>query len=247
MMKQGSCIIYPIALARQTIQELQRWEGVYGDRCYTYVYSWLIKGPETWVLVDVPGDAETMTKGSVKGARWEQVKTLGSTLEELGARIVDIKTVIVTHMHIDHAYGLEQFAKSKIIVQQREIDWLSSGSPFAGFFKKGGLDRLSYTTVSGEYRVTPEIRVVPAPGHTPGGQAVLVETKVGTVAIAGFCSLLDNFYPWSMLTLEKETPPIGQSVDIEEARQSIKKLKEMADLIIPLHDSCFAKVKHIPT
>jgi len=246
MVQRGSCVIYPIALVRQRIQELERWEAIYGDRCYIYVYSWLIKDPDGWVLVDVPGEAETMSRESVKGIRWEQVKTLGNALEELGTSIGDIKTVIVTHMHIDHASGLEQFRGSKIIVQQREMDWLRSSDKFAGFFKKGGLAKLAYTIVNGEYRVTPEIRVVPVPGHTPGGQAVLVETKVAKVAIAGFCSLLDNFYPRRMVTLETETPP-GQSLDSEEARQSIRTLKEMADLIIPLHDSFFAKIKHIPT
>jgi len=43
----------------------------------------------------------------------------------------------------------------------------------------------TYCRVDGEHEVVPGVRLVPTPGHTPGHQAVLIETDEGLAAIAG--------------------------------------------------------------
>ena len=39
------------------------------------------------------------------------------------------------------------------------------------------------------------VRLMLTPGHSPGGQSVVVDTDDGTYVIAGMCTIRDNFYP----------------------------------------------------
>ena len=44
---------------------------------------------------------------------------------------------------------------------------------------------MHYVPVDGELELLPGVRLVPAPGHTPGSQVVVVETGGRPVVIAG--------------------------------------------------------------
>lgn len=239
-------VIFPIAIARHALPDLRRWEHFYGHiKCYAYVYAWLIRGSDGEVLVDVPSDADTLSRFSIKGIRWEPVSTLADALKKLGTDISQIHTVVITHMHLEHALGLKELRSPDILVQRKELEWLAAKDIFTSFYFRAGLDQLAFMGIDGEHQLLAGITLVPVPGHTPGSQAVLVRTSVGVVAIAGFCSVLENFYPSSLLGDQTEIPPYG-SWDLAMATQSIKELKKRVDLILPLHDSCFSQVSHIP-
>ncbi|MGD8925110.1 MAG: hypothetical protein PVG64_09250, partial [Syntrophobacterales bacterium] len=84
--------------------------------------------------------------------------------------------------------------------------------------------------VKGDAEIVPGIRVILTPGHTPGGQSVAVETEKGTAVITGFCCNGNNF------------PSVGPAVtpgvhlNAIEAYESAQRVKEMADILIPIHD-----------
>ena len=46
---------------------------------------------------------------------------VGPQLLKLGIRSDDVRTVILTHLHTDHAGGLHHFPKSKILVSDKEL------------------------------------------------------------------------------------------------------------------------------
>jgi glyoxylase-like metal-dependent hydrolase (beta-lactamase superfamily II) len=90
--------------------------------------------------------------------------------------------------------------------------------------------------------VCPGIELFPVPGHSPGCQAVLVETPGGKVCISGFCSIAENFYPPEDIQL-KVSPFACSSVIIPgicadplKVFESVLKVKSSADVIVPLHD-----------
>jgi N-acyl homoserine lactone hydrolase len=57
------------------------------------------------------------------------------------------------------------------------------------------IKRLNFEVVQGDQVILPGIAVMPVPGHTPGCQAVVVETTKGKAVISGFCSIMENLNP----------------------------------------------------
>ena len=91
------------------------------------IYAALIKHPDGLVLFDTSCNPKGMTE------RWPvelkimnpyyvtEESTLPSRLEQLKVRHKDIKYVVMSHMHIDHAGCLEMFTDSEIIVHDDEF------------------------------------------------------------------------------------------------------------------------------
>jgi N-acyl homoserine lactone hydrolase len=112
---------------------------------------------------------------------------VGPQLLNLGIRPDDVRTVILTHLHTDHAGGLHHFPKSKILVCDEELA-LAKGFPgrLRGYLPSrwpqwftpksivfepkalGPFDRSQLVTSDGT------VVIVPTPGHTPGHVSVVV-------------------------------------------------------------------------
>jgi N-acyl homoserine lactone hydrolase len=86
-----------------------------------------------------------------------------------------IDVVVNTHLHFDHCGGNHLFAGTPVYVQRRELeDALSRDDcTIPEWVEAPGV---RYVPVDGELELLPGLRLVPAPGHTPGSQLVVVET-----------------------------------------------------------------------
>jgi glyoxylase-like metal-dependent hydrolase (beta-lactamase superfamily II) len=94
--------------------------------------------------------------------------------------------------------------------------------------------------------VEPGIEVIPAPGHTPGIQAVSVQTESGRAIISGFCSIKENFEPPEEVRELIPVVPTGTHTDLYASFDSALKIKGLADVLIPQHDPSLLNVKSIP-
>ncbi|MBW2082801.1 MAG: N-acyl homoserine lactonase family protein, partial [Deltaproteobacteria bacterium] len=57
----------------------------------------------------------------------------------------------------------------------------------------------------------------------------------------------ENFFPpKEILAMEMEVIPPGTHVNVYEAYDIVKKVKEAADILLPLHEPEFASVNTIP-
>ncbi len=105
---------------------------------------------------------------------------LPGALRQSGIEPDDIDTVVLTHLHSDHASGAVTdgeplFANARHLVQEDELAWLEA---------EGGdvltqvvnplreADRLE--ALQGEERLSDGLRIIPTPGHTPGHQSVVL-------------------------------------------------------------------------
>ncbi len=153
-----------------------------------------------------PGDRYTLVDTGVGPAgspasAWAPVPgVLPQLLADNGIDVRRVDTVVLTHLHEDHAgwavtaAGVPMFPNARYVVQQRELDALEAGgSQLLGYVVRplrtaGQLHPVDGPVVlSGDAaRIPPppptatgrggdRIRVVPTPGHTPGHQSVLVE------------------------------------------------------------------------
>jgi glyoxylase-like metal-dependent hydrolase (beta-lactamase superfamily II) len=98
---------------------------------------------------------------------------------------------------------------------------------------------LNVQFVDGDVALTDGIDLVFAPGHSPGGQSVAVETAEGTYVIAGMCTIRENFYPPEEVTARSayKVIPTGMHVDPIVCYDSMLRLLEIGgDKVLPFHD-----------
>ena len=95
-----------------------------------------------------------------------------------------IDMVVNTHLHFDHVGGNHLFAGKPIHVQRRELD--DALGPEAYTIREWvEAPGVAYVARDGEREILRGVRLVPAPGHTPGSQVVVVETDRRPIVIAG--------------------------------------------------------------
>ncbi|GAB3067088.1 N-acyl homoserine lactonase family protein [Pedococcus soli] len=109
--------------------------------------------------------------------------------------VAGIDMVVNTHLHFDHCGGNHLFPDRPTYVQRRELDDALGQDDYTirDWVQAPGVQ---YVPVDGPHELLPGIRLVPAPGHTPGSQVVVVEAGGRSVVIAGdtavFFSELDE-------------------------------------------------------
>lgn len=105
-------------------------------------------------------------------------------LNEQDFDIAGIDMVVNTHLHADHCGGNHLFAGRPIYVQRRELDDARTEDDYT-IREWVDAPGLQYVPVDGELDLLPGVRLVPAPGHTPGSQIVVVEAGGRPVVICG--------------------------------------------------------------
>ena len=98
--------------------------------------------------------------------------------------LASIDIVVNTHLHFDHCGGNHLFAGRPIYVQRRELDDARSQDDYT-IREWVDAPGVRYVPVDGELELLPGLRLVPAPGHTPGTQVVIVETGGRPLVVAG--------------------------------------------------------------
>lgn len=154
-------------------------------------------------------------------------------LEEHSIDPRDIEMVICTHLHWDHIGNLKVFNKAKIVCQRSEIAWAFSYPNWEiGYLKEFLQDFWNIPeriiAVDGKTTLQEGLTLVKVGGHTPGSQAVVVETPSGKVIIPGDLVM-------SYENLEKEWP-IGLFWNLGECIEGMKWIKEEKARVLPGHD-----------
>lgn len=175
------------------------------------IFAWVIEHPEGVIVVDTGETAQTATPGyhprwhpfyrRATGFDVEPEEEIGPQLRALGIGPGDVRMVILTHLHTDHAGGLHHFPKSKILVPGQEYRaaggwrgklngylphrWPSWFSPVAIPFASA-----AHGPFAQSYPVTKagDVLVVPTPGHTPDHVSVIVQTGGRNYFLAGDAS-----------------------------------------------------------
>ena len=134
------------------------------------VYVHVIDHPDARVLVDTG-----LT------ALHPAVADLGPRLRTPIAPELDpagIDLVVNTHLHFDHCGGNHLFAGTPVYVQRLELHDARTEDDYT-IREWVDAPGVRYVPVDGELELLPGVRLLPAPGHTPGTQVVVVETGGG--------------------------------------------------------------------
>ncbi|KAK7213365.1 hypothetical protein V2G26_020543 [Clonostachys chloroleuca] len=125
---------------------------------------------------------------------WEKgVHDLPSAIKATGAgTIEDVKAVVISHLHYDHAGGLENFMGTDVEIWCHEEElkyafWSCATGMDRAFMVPHYLvpDKLNWKTFKREtFDIWPGVRLHHVPGHTPGSIMMeLTMEKAGTVLL----------------------------------------------------------------
>ena len=242
----AGCVIHPIPLVEVKLEKSLITYGLHFGQLATLIgYIWYIEGARDRILVDATGGVEYMSR--VRGIPAKNIQTLDAGIGRLGIGPDDIDLVIVTHLHFDHVAQAGQFPKAKLLIQRDELEFAQNPHPAAASgYPKEFFEGLDFEVISGDTRICEEVSVLSTPGHSPGGQSVSVKTAQGIAIIAGLCTIWENFEPASPM---KETTPViapGINTNSLDAYDSLLRIKELADIVVPLHDPEFQQKSSIP-
>lgn len=142
----------------------------------------------------------------------ERKESILYSLEQLGILPEEIDTVVITHLHSDHLGNIDLFPNAKFMAHEKE------------------LPPPTWATLKGGEELITGVKVVHTPGHSPGSVSVFVEADRRYAITGDALPTKDNYV--------KNVPP-GVHYDRDVAMQSIKRIVDYAQLVVPGHDFPF--------
>lgn len=200
---------------------------------------WLIKGNGRNVLVDSGFYRDQFFK------QWKVNNFIkpSEAVALSGVKPEDVTDVIITHMHWDHADGMDLFPKAKIWIQKDEYTYYT-GEAWQSPRTHGGIDPDDVLTIvklnmqgrvgllNGDTQeIVPGITCYTGGKHTWQSQYVGVKAKDGVVVLAS-----DNMYLYE--NLDKHVP-IAATLDADSNLRAQGRMKQIAaspKFVIPGHD-----------
>jgi N-acyl homoserine lactone hydrolase len=207
------------------------------------IYAFAIEHAEGVIVVDTGEDARASQRSYF--ARWhpgvrafrewvEPDEEIGPQLERLGIRPGDVRWVVMTHLHTDHAGGLRHFPDNEILVTRSELEFASGlGGRLRGYVANKHwpawfnptvieLDPEPFGPFPQSLRLTEagDVTLVPVPGHTPGQIGLLVDEGDHSVFLAG-----DSSYTQDLMLRGKVD---GVGADDEAERLTHERIRAFA-------------------
>jgi len=150
---------------------------------------WVLRAPDRTLLVDTGPPLEEARRRGIS-----DVQALAGPLAQAGVDAATIDTVILTHLHWDHASNASAFPAATFLAQRAELAFFRDPhrtvSCFDRFFSHhdelGALiDSGRIQSLAGDCKVEDGIEVLHVGGHTPGSQMVRVRTAAGWALLSG--------------------------------------------------------------
>lgn len=221
-----------------------------GQKTWQIVLCYLLLGREP-VLVDTGFRNAEILKTLGSHAHQTKEQALEYQLELHGIKPADIRYVIHTHLHIDHAGRTDLFPMSTpAVVTRRELEYSVSGLSGPSYppadikhlidrlHTKGALQLLDLE-LSGREEIIPGIWCESAGAHTEGSMFVYVETSAGVACLCG--DVIYNIHHqliYPRVVLDSDVAISGNYVVTRRSEKAAMKrlVNSGARFICPSHD-----------
>ena len=203
-----------------------------------YYYIFAIRGGGNTIVVDCGIDPAL-----AKERNLSDYESPAKVLKRMDIDAQKVKYLVATHIHFDHISGIRLFPRATIFVQEKEFNfWIKSPiaqrAPFMYVSdaavnrylgKLEGKKRLQL--VRGDKKILPGIELLLAPGHTPGLQAVAVNTPKGTAIVGS-----DLAHTFPSYRTDIPSAIITDMIAWMKSYDKIRARVSSPDLLFPGHD-----------
>lgn len=179
---------------------------------------------------------DTMAKGGIN--------RLKSALKAASVNPQDITSLILTHLHNDHASFVGLFKNARIYVQAAELSFARNPLPTQKLFFNHRVieyvERSDTKLLNGDTKIFDGVIATLTPGHTPGSQVITVIIANKRYTICG--DMVPMYHNWFPHLKKYGTPtnlpriPPGIHTDLNAVFSSYKKIGAISDVLIPSHD-----------
>jgi len=242
--------IHPIAMGTKVFDKsMMTYQHNNGTSFTIPIFSWYLEGGEKNIIVDT-GEMSPIQSEEREKAINGKIFQFEEGLAKFGLKPEDIDIVIHTHLHNDHCENDYKCTNAKFFVHEKELESIHNPHPLDYRYLEDYIEEIEENNqieiIKKDCEIVPGISVMHTPVHTKGGLSVIIETEKGTAVITGFCVIKENFFPPKEIkALEMDVIPPGTIVNTYDAYDIMVKIKEMADIILPLHEPEFASLETI--
>jgi glyoxylase-like metal-dependent hydrolase (beta-lactamase superfamily II) len=213
--------------------------------------GFLITGGPYPVVVDTGYRSnQIMETLGMRGLQFHE-HMIENQLKKHGLRLGDVRYVLHTHLHIDHAGKDDLFPmNTTVVINRREMEYSVSGIMYPQYpqadikhlvdrhYVKEAL-RLLDLEITGMIEIFPGLRVEAAGGHTEGSMNVHVDTAEGLAIICG-----DVIYDFNNQIVDAyhqinaDEPQVtgNHGVSKRDEKAAIKKILNAGRFLLPVHD-----------
>jgi glyoxylase-like metal-dependent hydrolase (beta-lactamase superfamily II) len=205
-------------------------------------FVWVIRNARRTILVDTGFD-HAEAKGRARTLDCEPQEVL----QRIGIAAEKIETVVISHLHYDHAGTLDQYPAARFHIQEAEMAYATGPcmceeamrKPFTAdhvcsLVKKVYSGRVQFH--DGDGAIAPGVTVHKTGGHSKGLQSVRVMTANGPVVLASDAAhLYENM---------ERRKPFSITIDVAETLRTYTRLAQLAGdskRVIPGHDPLVLK------
>jgi glyoxylase-like metal-dependent hydrolase (beta-lactamase superfamily II) len=226
------------------------------------VHVWLVRGEGHNILVDSGmAEIELVSARMRIGGSGGGHASLVAGLARQGLTPGDIDTVILTHLHFDHADNLDLFPGARVIVQRAELAAAIDPVPSQRiYYWKSTLEQLigrkrpaQLRVLDGDTILFSGISLLLLPSHSEGMQIVTVDTEKGRVGLVS--DLGDHYRYWFPADPRATTQPqrslagdfLTANIRTSGERDwqaAMRRVQQSCDIVVPAHD--FRIPKSIP-